>query len=49
MPDLIGFRGGAPIIARAGKLPVFYIAKRRKSRGHYSMRFVHIAAAARLT
>jgi len=36
---------GPEAIARAGKLPVFYIAMRRESRGHYCMRFVQIAAA----
>ena len=36
---------GPEAIAKAGKLPVFYIAMRRESRGHYCMRFVQIAAA----
>jgi len=36
---------GPEMIAKGGKLPVFYIAMRRVSRGHYCMRFVQIAAA----
>jgi Kdo2-lipid IVA lauroyltransferase/acyltransferase len=36
---------GPEAIAKAGKLPVFYIAMRRESRGRYCMRFVQIAAA----
>ena len=36
---------GPEMIAKAGKLPVFYIAMRRVSRGRYCMRFVQIAAA----
>ncbi len=36
---------GPEAIAKAGKLPVFYIQMRRESRGHYCMRFVQIAAA----
>jgi KDO2-lipid IV(A) lauroyltransferase len=36
---------GPEAIARSGKLPVFYIAMRRESRGHYSMKFVPIAQA----
>lgn len=36
---------GPEMIAKAGKLPVFYIAMRRVSRGHYCMRFVQIATA----
>jgi KDO2-lipid IV(A) lauroyltransferase len=36
---------GPEAIAKAGKLPVFYIAMRRVSRGHYCIRFVQIAAA----
>ncbi len=36
---------GPEAIAKAGKLPVFYVAMRRESRGHYCMRFVQIAAA----
>jgi KDO2-lipid IV(A) lauroyltransferase len=37
---------GPEMIAKGGKLPVFYIAMRREARGHYCMRFVQIAAAA---
>jgi KDO2-lipid IV(A) lauroyltransferase len=36
---------GPEAIAKAGKLPVFYLAMRRVSRGHYCIRFVPIAAA----
>jgi KDO2-lipid IV(A) lauroyltransferase len=36
---------GPEAIAKAGKLPVFYIAMRRESRGHYRIHFVQIAAA----
>ena len=36
---------GPEAIARSGKLPVFYIAMRRESRGHYCMDFVPISAA----
>jgi KDO2-lipid IV(A) lauroyltransferase len=36
---------GPEAIAKSGKLPVFYIAMRRESRGHYRIRFVQIAAA----
>ena len=36
---------GPEAIAKAGKLPVFYIAMRRVSRGFYRIRFVQIAAA----
>jgi KDO2-lipid IV(A) lauroyltransferase len=36
---------GPEAIAKAGKLPVYYIAMRRGSRGHYRIRFVQIAAA----
>jgi KDO2-lipid IV(A) lauroyltransferase len=35
---------GPEAIAKAGKLPVFYIAMRRVSRGHYRIHFVEIAA-----
>ncbi len=36
---------GPEAIARAGKLPVFYFAMRRESRGHYRLEFRPIAAA----
>ncbi len=36
---------GPEAIARAGKLPVFYFAMRRESRGYYSIEFRQIAAA----
>lgn len=36
---------GPEAIAKAGKLPVYYIAMRRVSRGFYRIRFVRIAAA----
>jgi KDO2-lipid IV(A) lauroyltransferase len=36
---------GPEAIAKAGKLPVFYLAMRRESRGQYCIRFVQIAAA----
>lgn len=36
---------GPEAIARSGKLPVFYSAMRRESRGRYCMKFVPIAAA----
>jgi len=36
---------GPEMLAKGGKLPVFYIAMRRESRGHYCMKFVQIAAA----
>jgi KDO2-lipid IV(A) lauroyltransferase len=36
---------GPEAIAKAGKLPVYYIAMRRESRGYYRIRFVQIAAA----
>jgi KDO2-lipid IV(A) lauroyltransferase len=36
---------GPEMIAKGGKLPVFYFAMQRESRGHYRMRFVQIAAA----
>jgi KDO2-lipid IV(A) lauroyltransferase len=36
---------GPEAIAKAGKLPVYYIAMRREARGHYRIRFVQIAAA----
>ena len=36
---------GPEAIARSRKLPVFYIAMRRDSRGHYCIRFVQIAEA----
>jgi len=34
---------GPEAIAKAGKLPVFYIAMRRESHGHYSVQFIQIA------
>src|SRR5688500_12844935 len=36
---------GPEEIAEAGKLPVFYIAMRRESRGHYRIQFFQIAPA----
>lgn len=36
---------GPEAIARAGKLPVFYLAMRRESRGHYSLEFRPVATA----
>lgn len=36
---------GPEAIAKAGKLPVFYIAMRRESRGYYRIQFIQIAAA----
>ena len=36
---------GPEAIAKAGKLPVFYIAMRRDSRGYYRIQFIQIAAA----
>jgi KDO2-lipid IV(A) lauroyltransferase len=36
---------GPEAIAKAGKLPVFYLAMRRESRGHYRVQFVQIAQA----
>jgi Kdo2-lipid IVA lauroyltransferase/acyltransferase len=36
---------GPEAIAKAGKLPVFYVAMRRSSRGCYRIGFVQIAAA----
>jgi KDO2-lipid IV(A) lauroyltransferase len=34
---------GPEAIAKAGNLPVFYLAMRRTSRGHYRVQFVQIA------
>jgi len=36
---------GPEAIARAAKMPVYYVAMRRKSRGHYEVEFVPLAAA----
>jgi Kdo2-lipid IVA lauroyltransferase/acyltransferase len=36
---------GPEAIARAARLPVFYLAMRRESRGHYSVEFVPLASA----
>jgi Kdo2-lipid IVA lauroyltransferase/acyltransferase len=36
---------GPEAIAKAGRLPVFYIAMRRETRGHYRIHFIQIAAA----
>ncbi|MEX1994284.1 MAG: lysophospholipid acyltransferase family protein [Steroidobacteraceae bacterium] len=36
---------GPEAIARAARMPVFYLAMRRKSRGHYEVEFVPLAAA----
>jgi len=36
---------GPEAIARAARLPVFYLAMRRESRGHYSVEFVPLSAA----
>jgi lauroyl/myristoyl acyltransferase len=36
---------GPEAIARAAKMPVYYLAMRRKSRGQYQVEFVPLAAA----
>lgn len=36
---------GPEAIARAAKMPVYYLAMRRRSRGHYEVEFVPLAAA----
>jgi KDO2-lipid IV(A) lauroyltransferase len=36
---------GPEAIAKSGRLPVFYLAMRRESRGHYRIQFVQIAQA----